>query len=517
MANKCLFASIRGALIPQTDSVNEEHAPAYRFTPKHALAQYAATGCLNSTFYAGAAQQLETVVALAWAVEPEFVARTAIYCREQGFMKDMPALLCAVLSATDTKVLERVFGRVLDNGKMLRNFVQIVRSGVVGRKSLGTAPRRMVREWLDARADESIFFASVGQSPSLGDVIKMVHPKPSTDSRKALYAYLIGRDYESAKLPKLVQDYEGFKAGTVRTAPAVPFEMLTALPIGTDGWVAIARNASWQQTRMNLNAFARHGVFEVHGLTRKIATRLADHEAIRKARVFPYQLMTASAMVDEKAPAEVRKALTDAMEIATRNVPEIKGKVYVCPDVSGSMSMAATGYRKGATSVVRCIDVAALIAASILRKNSSATVIPFEHQVVKIDLDPQASILKNSRKLASIGGGGTNCSAPLALLNKQKAEGDLVIFVSDNESWIDAGRGRGTQTMPEWNSFKRRNPSARMVCIDIQPNATTQAQEREDILNIGGFSDHVFEVINEFAAGRLNSGHWVGVIESIEL
>jgi 60 kDa SS-A/Ro ribonucleoprotein len=176
MANKSLFGSIRGALIAQTDSVNEEQAPAYRLSPKHALAQYAATGCLSSTFYASATQQLESVLSLTRAVDPEFVAKTAIYCREQGFMKDMPALLCAVLSARDTKLLEQVFGRVIDSGKMLRNFVQIIRSGVAGRKSLGTAPRRMVRDWLDSRADDSVFFASVGQSPSLGDVIKMVHP-----------------------------------------------------------------------------------------------------------------------------------------------------------------------------------------------------------------------------------------------------------------------------------------------------------------------------------------------------
>jgi 60 kDa SS-A/Ro ribonucleoprotein len=314
-----------------------------------------------------------------------------------------------------------------------------------------------------------------------------------------------------------VHDYEGFKAGTVKAAPAVPFEMLTALPIGATGWAAIARNARWQQTRMNLNAFARHGVFEVPGLTRRIAARLSDHEAIKKARVFPYQLMTASAMADDRVPNDVRQALTEAMEVATRNVPEIEGKVYVCPDASGSMSMAATGYRKGATSVVRCIDVAALVTATILRKNPSATVIPFEHEVVKISLDPADAIMENARKLASIGGGGTSCSAPLALLNKQKAEGDIVIVISDNQSWKDVGRGLGTQMMAEWKAFKRRNSSARMVCIDIQPYGTTQANESEDILNIGGFSDHVFRVVHEFAAGRLNSSHWVGVIESIKL
>ena len=35
-----------------------------------------------------------------------------------------------------------------------------------------------------------------------------------------------------------------------------------------------------------------------------------------------------------------------------------------------------------------------------------------------------------------------------------------------------------------------------------------------DILNIGGFSDSVFDVIATFAKGTLNPNHWVGVIES---
>lgn len=56
-----------------------------------------------------------------------------------------------------------------------------------------------------------------------------------------------------------------------------------------------------------------------------------------------------------------------------------------------------------------------------------------------------------------------------------------------------------------------------MGCIDIQPNTTTQAQEQADVLNVGGFSNQVFDVIAEFAAGRLAADHWVGVIESVTL
>jgi 60 kDa SS-A/Ro ribonucleoprotein len=36
-------------------------------------------------------------------------------------------------------------------------------------------------------------------------------------------------------------------------------------------------------------------------------------------------------------------------------------------------------------------------------------------------------------------------------------------------------------------------------------------------LNIGGFSDQVFEIIDLFAKGELNAAHWVGVIEAVEV
>ena len=46
-----------------------------------------------------------------------------------------------------------------------------------------------------------------------------------------------------------------------RRLPDVPFTMLSALPLSRTQWAAIAVRASWQTTRMNLNTFARHGVF----------------------------------------------------------------------------------------------------------------------------------------------------------------------------------------------------------------------------------------------------------------
>ena len=198
--------------------------------------------------------------------------------------------------------------------------------------------------------------------------------------------------------------------------------------LGTPEWTAIARNAGWQMTRMNLDAFARHGVFADGKVTRTVANRLRDASLIRKACVFPYQLMVAHRNANPEVPEEVRNALQDAMEIALENVPAVGGEIVVCPEVSGSMQSPVTGERKGSTTAVTCVQVAALVTAALLRKNGSAQVLPFSDDVVPVALNPKDSVMTNADKLAALPSGGTNCSAPIA---------DLVVMASDNQSWVD--------------------------------------------------------------------------------
>jgi 60 kDa SS-A/Ro ribonucleoprotein len=371
------------------------------------------------------------------------------------------------------------------------------------------------------------------------DVIKMVRPSPKlatgeTDAvREALYGYLIGKEISHDKLPQVVRDFEVFKKDRV-TIPDVPFEMLTALDLDAEAWTVIARHMSWTQLRMNLNTLLRHGVFRNAEMVSFVATKLRDAELVRRARVFPFQLLAAFKAAKSDMPTEITMALQQAMEIAIENVPTISGKIYLCPDVSGSMHSPATGHRKGATSAVRCLDVAALVAAAFMRRNTSAEVLPFSDDVVPMPrkLNPLDSVMTNAELLAGLPSGGTACSAPLRRLNAQRAKGDLVIFISDNMSWADFARpgdtkkglasflsigSRATVMAEEWDRFRSRNPSAKLVLIDVQPYGSTQMHERADVLNVGGFSDSVFDVISLFAKGELGAEHWVGTINGVSL
>lgn len=513
MANKAIFASAHPADLTK----NNAGGLAYAMNVEAELAQYVLTGTFNNTFYADAVSDTKRVIDLASQVPPEYLAKLTVYAREAGFMKDAPAAMLAVLSTRSPELFRKVFPRVIDNGKMLRTFVQIVRSGATGRKSLGSAPKRMVARFLE-NAPDRVLINAVGQNPSLKDVIKLSRPKATDATREAAFGYFIGKlAANDSRLPAELRALEAFRNGESLDVPKVDFRLLTQLPLSAENWKDIAREAPWQATRQNLNTFARHGVFNDPVLTSLIVERLRDRALIKRANVFPYQLFAAYLNIDAAVPRAVAEALIDAAEVATENVPAIDGHVFVFPDVSGSMRSPVTGFRKGAASKVRCIDVAALVAASILRKNPDAEVIPFEGKVVSIRLSPRDSILTNAEKLAAIGGGSTACSAPLKLLNERKAKGDLLIYVSDNESWLDTGNNRRTETEAQWTLFCKANPDARLACIDLTPNATMQVRPRPNVLNVGGFSDAVFDTLATFAVGELSGNALLTQVNKVVL
>lgn len=540
MVNKSLF-STPSFNLPHANTANEAGGIAYSMTNEHALAQIACTNCFNGVFYASADSNLELTKKIVSALKnnPEFIAKTAIYCREKANMKDMPAYLTAVLAGLDSKLFRKVFPRVIDNGKMLRNFIQIGRSGQAGKvlNMSSGAVRNAIQEWFNNRSAETIFKNSIGNDPSMRDILRMVHVKPNSDEKAALFAYLSGATREGneyvvkykkevvyrhnfSNLPEIVQSYENFKSNPVGEIPAVDFRLLDSF-LNKDQLHKVWRNQAevggWHSLRMNLNNFNKYEVFRDSEMVNLVANKLKDENLVKNSKAFPYQLLTTYRSIGADTPFAVREAIQDAMEIATENTPVLEGKVYVCLDVSGSMGSPVTGYRGSVTTNTSCLDVAALIAACVLRNNKEAEVIPFDNKIRSVELNPRDTVLTNAKKLC-INGGATDCACALKHLNDKKAHGDLVIFVSDYESWAGNHSSKHTAMLEQWKLFKKHNKNAKLVCIDLTPRITHQVNEHKEILHVGGFSDSVFEVIAKFVeSGNSSDNYWVDVINSIEV
>lgn len=550
MANKNLF----NTNAPSCDiTTNDAGGKAYKMNDKHALAQLVCTGTFNNTFYASDKTQLDRVLELTKNVPTKFIAQTALYARTHAYMKDSPALLCAVLASRDQELLKKIFNKVIDNAKMLRNFVQIVRSGVTGRKSFGSSIKKLVQKWINNRTDDQLFRDSIGNNPSLKDVIKMVHPRPKNKKQEFMFGYITGlidikidirrklvnatkiiKDengktveykYSKNSIPKLVLDYELYKTKKLNSIdtdkiPDVPMQMISSLNIGNKEWSKLAENGRWMFTRMNLNNFKKYGVLDDYNMVDLISKRLSDPKEVKNSKTFPYQLLTAYKNVND-VPSQIKNALQDALEISVDNVPSLNNKkVYVLVDTSGSMQQPVTGYSAKSSSTT-CVEVAGLLASVILRKNENSEVIPFDTKVKHdVELNPRDSIMTNAKKL-SRSGGGTNCACAIEYLNEINAKGDLIILISDNESWKDNKYEfmykSSTSTKEEFETFRKRNPGAKLINIDIVPNNTCQVNETSYTLNIGGFSDSVFEIINAFSEDKLEKGFFTKEIEKMKI
>lgn len=504
---------------PNTQTTtNHAGGLAYALSPKQALAQLVCTGTMYQTFYASGQEQFKEVIDLAYQIDNEFLAKLALYAKQNALMKDMPVLLLAILCVKDggQSIAKVIFKQIINNGKALRNFVQILRGGAVGRKSLGNFAKNLVNDWLLTANDRQFINANIGNKPSLSDVIRLSHPKPDSDSKEALIKWALGKAFDADKLPPLAKELLDFQKDNSKPLPDLPIEWLMSLDLTAHHWADLAKNGSWQMVRQNLNTFYRHGVFELDGMADLIANKLADKRAIQTAKAFPYQLYTAWSALDDNAPAVIKTALKTAMTHALANVPTLSGQIAIGVDVSGSMSSPVTGYRRGATTAVRCVDVASLFAAAMKSANPTAIILPFDTQIRSVpSLNESPTTLSERIKgvfgqpktldvftladeLASLCGGGTHTALPLAKLNQEKAMIDVMIYFSDNESWADEQDGRGTQMMKEWQILKQRCPNAKLICVDLQPYTTSQTKNSTDILNIGGFGDSVFNVIELF-------------------
>jgi 60 kDa SS-A/Ro ribonucleoprotein len=544
MANKTLFSSIKSKL-PRATARNEAGGAAYALAPKHALAQLAATGCFGNTYYATAETQLDELRKLIDQVDDNvYLAKLAVYARERAYMKDMPAALLVSLSKRDTQLMHRVFERVVDNGRVLRTVFQLIRSGQFGRNGLSSSLQRAFQRWLNEASVGKLLSASIGNDPSLRDILRMARPTPKDNARRALFGWLTDKEVAKwapateADLPDQVKyliDYRQAETADEQIQAmgqlAVRWDLLADAAKSPLVWKAIARQMGPQALRMNLNTLLRHEVLNDRQTVDYVADRLADADDIRRSRQFPYQFLAAYLNASDEVPQKIKAALHKAAEIACGNVPELPGPVIIGLDTSGSMSSPVTGHRgRGATTKMRCIDVAALFAAAILRRNPDSVVIPFDTQAYHVQVDPGDTILSLAEWLAKYGGGGTDCSIPLREANTQgkhrKRKFVGCVLVSDNESWVTRhqafaqGTHGSTGVMTEWQTFvanqQRQGVSTpKLVCIDIQHYGTTQAPERDDILNIGGFSDAVFQVVASYLTG--DAGRFVAEVEAVEL
>ena len=243
----------------------------------------------------------------------------------------------------------------------------------------------------------------------------------------------------------------------------------------------------------------------------------------------PHQMFVALQYLAPGVPEQLRRALDDGLDSCIEDVPTIGPglRVGIFPDCSASMRYSVTGSREGAMSKVRCVDVAGLVSAVLYRQHRDAVVWAWADAFYNLSgegrVNPKDSVSTLASVIASKGGGGTFMALPLLAATKFGTEFDLLIWITDEQSWLGPNAAyhfaqRGTSVADEWAAYKARHPQARAIVLCVQPYKDTQfaGGAEKDVLHVSGFTDAVFQVMADFAAGT-DDDAWVKAIEGIDL
>lgn len=194
-------------------------------------------------------------------------------------------------------------------------------------------------------------YSSDKRAWSLGQLIQLLHPKPSAPWQDDLFKYLVSKDYGPVYVPERLtktrlrnkllampveRRRDALNPETLREA-GMTWEALAGWlqsPMDAAAWEAIIPSMGYMALLRNLRNFdqAKIGNKSVA----YVMAHLVDEEQVRKSRLFPFRFLAAY----RNAPnARWAGPLGMALGTCLSNIPVLPGRTLVLVDTSGSMDM----------------------------------------------------------------------------------------------------------------------------------------------------------------------------------
>jgi len=465
------------------DTTNREGFPAYTRSLEEQLLQVLMTNTLSNTFYATSKELLQETFEVheqALKKDSEFFARALVYARNEGFMKLQPIVGLAKLSNVRSDLFKRVFDRVVLIPSDLQDFFTILDG--LGRGQGGQAIKKTVATWLNEKLSEYWVIKygskSRGRGFSLGDIVRVVHPKPIGEKQSAIFAYLRGVSGVGS-LPQ-IETYEKFKRASAEEKAKLiregrlPHEVVTGVgDLDKDCWRALVPQLPVLALLRNLNTLSRHEVLdEVSDL---ITSKLTNEAVLRSTKIFPFQFLKAFQVIDS---SWVRDVLRQSVEITAKNLPSIEGKAALFLDCSGSM--------RGDP-----ILIGAVFAFSLFKKtNGNCVFWLFDTLVYEAEPSLLDSILSQAERIHA--SGGTNTGAPIELLTKKGIFVNNIIMITDEQ------QNEGNPFYRGLSRYRAKiNKNVKCYVIDVSPYRSAVVPSSDRLTwYLYGWSDRVLHFIS---------------------
>ena len=231
--------------------VNHESAKAYKTTPEFELYSAVVTTGLNGTFYEKADDRLARIIELIAKCNPEFVAKLAIYTRNNMYLRSIPLVLTVELAkqtAGNSLVSKTVNGVVkrADEITELLAYYQFANKRT-GTKKLNRLSKQIQKGLVMSFNNfDEYQFAKYNKATEvkLKDALFLVHPKAKDEAQQLIFNKIAGDSLETpytweTELSQLGQtkfsnDFEKARAITQKWEELIESKRL--------GYMALLRN-----------------------------------------------------------------------------------------------------------------------------------------------------------------------------------------------------------------------------------------------------------------------------------
>ncbi|GAB4023566.1 TROVE domain-containing protein [Spirosoma koreense] len=488
-----------------TPVVNYEGAKAYSLTPEMELYSAVVTTMLNDSFYEKADQRLARIQALVDQVDPVFVAKLAVYVREQLYLRSAPVVLLAELAKVHNgdRLVSKAVGRAIqrpDEIVELLAYYQLTNNRT-GAKKLNRISKQMQKGLAMAfnKFDE-YQFAKYNRDTAVKvrDALFLVHPKATDDAQQAVFDKIVTDtlttpytwETELSALGQTTFATEAEKRAAVRSK----WEEL--IDSGRLGYMAALRN---------LRNMLEAGISGAH--VEKVCALLTNEKAVRKAKQLPFRFLSAYRELKGLSFGYVPmllEALEDAVYVSVANLRgfDAKTSVVIACDVSGSMRMPVSP-----RSNVLFYDIGLLLGMLLQAKCRNVVSGMFGERWKTVPL-PSRQILANVdafyRREGEVGY-ATNGYLVIDDLIKRRYRADKVMLFTDTQLWDSQTRNRSQENTlsAKWLQYKALFPEARLYLFDLAGYGKAPLQvEPNDVYLIAGWSDKVFDVLQALEEGQ---------------
>lgn len=489
-------------LFKTADTFTYEGEKAWSISDKERLIQYAMTGVLGRTFYVSQKEIIEEAIELVKRSDANDLAEAIVIGRNEGYIRSFPILGLVYLSMKDTNLFKKAFSDVIKTGGDLGDFIDICH----GVRGFGRAVKKVMIEWINHNINP---YYALKYRKQIADAIRITRIK----SDDCIYSFIL-RDVVNVSKEKIEESLEKYKE--LKAFTEIPnllqeknYEQVAKLIVDfrldVDSltsfynqfdktiWLAIAKQSPVMRFIKYLNKFERVGidVFE-------IAKSKITVENLKKAKVFPFRLFMVYNELNssnQKIANLIANVLDDY--IKQYDWDKFNQKTWaICPDVSGSMSGIC-----GSNGNLRYIDIAAMFTAFLAKGVGDCVVYPWAGSVKDYKIPFSDSVISQMNYIQRMGGGGTNMSCAIELMIKNNIKRDILVFITDTESYNhkSAWGGNGTSWIEAWVKYHNKYPKSKAIvirgdCYNNQPMSEQQC-EQYNIYQIFGWNDKVIDYI----------------------